>query len=64
MKKVYVLIREEAECGYGHCPRILGIYSTETLANEYLQRFQQKPEYGHKSDDYWIDEYELDVDPE
>ena len=62
--KVYVLIREDAEYGYGHCPRILGIYSTEALANEYLQRFQQKPEYGYKSDDYWIDEYELDEDAE
>jgi len=59
-KSVYILKVDESE-GYGSAFRILGVFSSLELAKEHLRKFRQQPEYAHRSDDYWVDEHELDV---
>ena len=60
MKEVFILKRNESN-GYGSEFCILGVFSRKELADEYLRKFQENPEYGHESCDYWIDPYDLDV---
>ncbi|HAY21371.1 MAG TPA: hypothetical protein DCY27_04235 [Desulfobacterales bacterium] len=62
LKKVYILFVEEAEeyDGCVPCSVIQGVYTTVEIAQEYLARFQGAPLGGHRPDDYWVDEYEVE----
>lgn len=57
-KKVYIVCRDKSH-GYGAEFQIVAVTLTKEKAKTVLERLQNNLEYGGKSEDYFIDEYDI-----
>lgn len=62
MKTVYYVQHENIENDYIEEPQIIGIYSTEKLAQEAVERAKNFSGYGDYPEGFQISEYFLDFD--
>lgn len=62
MKTVYFVEHENIEDDYIEEPRMIGIYSSEQLAQEAVERAKKLSGYGDYPEGFQITEYILDLD--
>lgn len=62
MKTVYFVQHENIEDDYIEEPRVIGIYTSEKLAQEAIERAKKLSGYGDYPKGFQITEYILDLD--